>query len=261
MIKFFHQIRQNVLSEGKFRKYFTYAIGEIILVVIGILIALQVNSWNQKRLDHREEKEVLISLKEDFRNAIEEFETLNLVRSNLILATKEIFKLTPDSIDQYPDIYLDSLFSKTLAGPTFNNNFGSLDVLLTSGKIDLILNHQLKEILIEWPGDVADMIEDEVSQNELYLGKYSDLLTKYVPYNDLVKAFAFPRARFHEITLESLPENPILTSDYAALLADKEFLNVLNRRAILCMISNQETDILIEKAMLIIQMIENELNQ
>lgn len=49
MIKLFRKIRQNLLSEGKTGKYLKYAIGEIILVVIGILIALQVNNWNEQR--------------------------------------------------------------------------------------------------------------------------------------------------------------------------------------------------------------------
>mgnify|MGYP001591841413 CR=1 FL=1 len=49
MIKFFRRIRQGLLSENKFSKYLLYAIGEIILVVIGILIALQINNWNEKR--------------------------------------------------------------------------------------------------------------------------------------------------------------------------------------------------------------------
>ena len=49
MIKFFRKIRQNLLMENKMGKYFKYAIGEIILVVIGILIALQVNNWNQSQ--------------------------------------------------------------------------------------------------------------------------------------------------------------------------------------------------------------------
>ena len=48
MIKFFRKIRQNLLSEGKTGKYFKYAIGEIVLVMIGILLALQVNNWNQR---------------------------------------------------------------------------------------------------------------------------------------------------------------------------------------------------------------------
>ncbi len=49
MIKFFRKIRQKLLSENKFSKYLIYAVGEIILVVIGILIALQINSWNDNR--------------------------------------------------------------------------------------------------------------------------------------------------------------------------------------------------------------------
>ena len=49
MIKFFRTIRQNLLSENKLSKYLIYAIGEIILVVIGILIALQINNWNENQ--------------------------------------------------------------------------------------------------------------------------------------------------------------------------------------------------------------------
>ena len=51
MIKFFRKIRQNLLSEGKTGKYLKYEIGEIILFVFGILIALQINNWNEARKD------------------------------------------------------------------------------------------------------------------------------------------------------------------------------------------------------------------
>lgn len=54
MIKFFRKIRQKLFTDGKFRKYLIYAIGEIILVVVGILIALQINSWNNKRIAQKE---------------------------------------------------------------------------------------------------------------------------------------------------------------------------------------------------------------
>ena len=49
MIKFFRKIRQNLLSDGRTGKYLKYAVGEIVLVVIGILIALQINNWNEHR--------------------------------------------------------------------------------------------------------------------------------------------------------------------------------------------------------------------
>jgi hypothetical protein len=62
MIKFFRKIRQSLLSEGKMGKYFKYAIGEIILVVIGILIALQINNWNQNRINDKQEQQILFQL-------------------------------------------------------------------------------------------------------------------------------------------------------------------------------------------------------
>lgn len=58
MIKFFRKIRQNLLMVNKTGKYFKYAIGEIILVVIGILIALQINNWNEGR--KKSEKETIL---------------------------------------------------------------------------------------------------------------------------------------------------------------------------------------------------------
>jgi hypothetical protein len=69
MIKFFRRIRQNLLSECKTGKYLQYAIGEIILVVIGILIALQINNWNEERKIKQKEtivlKELLTSISSD----------------------------------------------------------------------------------------------------------------------------------------------------------------------------------------------------
>ena len=58
MIKFFRKIRQKLLSENKFSKYLIYAVGEIVLVVIGILIALQINNWNEIRQIKKVEKEI-----------------------------------------------------------------------------------------------------------------------------------------------------------------------------------------------------------
>ena len=65
MIKFFRKIRQNLLSEGKTGKYLQYAIGEILLVVIGILIALSINNWNENQKTKVKIKNSLIALKND----------------------------------------------------------------------------------------------------------------------------------------------------------------------------------------------------
>lgn len=65
MIKFFRKIRQRLLSENKFNKYLIYAVGEIILVVIGILIALQINNWNELNKKKQDERVLLVAVLEN----------------------------------------------------------------------------------------------------------------------------------------------------------------------------------------------------
>lgn len=72
MIKFFRKIRQKLLSENKFSKYLIYAIGEIILVVIGILIAIQLNDFNEDRKESKKELSFLQKLKDDINLDIQE---------------------------------------------------------------------------------------------------------------------------------------------------------------------------------------------
>ena len=75
MIKFFRHIRQRLLSENKFSKYLVYAIGEIVLVVIGILIALQINNWNENRKESKKEDQLIDVLITDLQSKKREFTT------------------------------------------------------------------------------------------------------------------------------------------------------------------------------------------
>jgi len=61
MIKFFRKIRQQLLAEGAVKKYLLYAIGEILLVVIGILIALQINNWNEQQKIAQQTRHYLVA--------------------------------------------------------------------------------------------------------------------------------------------------------------------------------------------------------
>ena len=74
MIKFFTHIRQNLIMENKVGKYFKYAIGEIILVLIGILIALQINNWNNNRIDSKLETNYIKNIERDLNNQLKAIE-------------------------------------------------------------------------------------------------------------------------------------------------------------------------------------------
>ncbi|MGB5377107.1 DUF6090 family protein [Muriicola sp.] len=77
MLRFFRQLRVRLLTENKIRKYLLYAVGEIVLVVIGILIALQVNNYNETDKEREIYVSYLVRLKEDF---LELQETVKLKR-------------------------------------------------------------------------------------------------------------------------------------------------------------------------------------
>ena len=156
MINFFRRIRKKLADDNKPLKYARYAIGEIFLVVVGILIALQINNWNYKRLERKEEIEILNSVKNDIENTIAEFDHLNQIREQMLSSTKSIFKMT-NTMD-FENKELDSLVGLTFYRPTFNNTLGTIDQLFSSGKISLIRNHSLRNFLISSPGSLNDMI-------------------------------------------------------------------------------------------------------
>ena len=107
MIKFFRKIRQNLLSEGKTGKYLKYAIGEIVLVMIGILLALQVNEWNNEQNRKKVEGVIIEQLKSDLKESqvgLEEIKENLERRARASAIVNHAFwkKETPhDSIYQY----------------------------------------------------------------------------------------------------------------------------------------------------------------
>ena len=92
MIKFFRKIRYNLMSENKTGKYLKYAIGEIVLVMVGILLALQVNNWNEQRKDANLEKYYLDRLVDDLNADITEIDSTVSFANQAIYLGNEILK-------------------------------------------------------------------------------------------------------------------------------------------------------------------------
>ncbi|MEB2774194.1 hypothetical protein SYJ56_02690 [Algoriphagus sp. D3-2-R+10] len=108
MIKFFRKIRQSLLHDNKFSKYLLYAIGEIILVVIGILIALQINTWNEWRKDRIKEDNILHDLAKNIEINIQTFQNdINLL----------------EEWGRSSEIIILALGNKTVYSDTLRNHF------------------------------------------------------------------------------------------------------------------------------------------
>ena len=173
MIKFFRKIRQNLLMENKTSKYFKYAIGEIVLVVIGILIALQINNWNEKRKASIEELNILKALQSDFFTSKKRIEETIKIQSRVMKNSEvliEIHERQNKSEINYFDTHLDSLdylISYGISWYRAEPITGAYNSLISAGKIDLIQNQELRQVLAQFIADFESGFEDQDSAMKL----------------------------------------------------------------------------------------------
>ncbi len=140
MIKFFRKIRYDLMNQNKTSKYLKYAIGEIILVVIGILIALQINNWNEKqKLDSKTQDyyaQLLDDLNSDIMAAKQTIEKFNNYLNAYEVYTSNYYKNVLTPIQVYEQISKLAVISTPL---TFNSS--TIESLQNSGDVGLIPSH------------------------------------------------------------------------------------------------------------------------
>lgn len=164
MIKLFRTIRQKLIIEGKTANYLKYAIGEIVLVVIGILIALQINNWNENRKDKKKEVVFLQQIQTEFTEnkaqftRINDFHEKSLKSCNWMIDHQPFKTITLDSLRYH------SLWSRV--SYTFDPSQSSVKSLVSTGAIDLIQDLELREVLIGWQDLVDDYLEEEKEMRE-----------------------------------------------------------------------------------------------
>ncbi len=148
MIKFFRKIRQNLLNENKTGKYFKYAIGEIVLVVIGILIALQINNWNENNNKNKIKASYITSLIVDYEKDILQLNEGMEFNASQLKSIDSIYQtLSSENIQLEHFLNIFKNFDGNIRMKTiFNTN--SYNILISSGSID-ILDKKLIENLME----------------------------------------------------------------------------------------------------------------
>ena len=157
MINFFRNIRKQLADDNEPLKYMRYAIGEIFLVVIGILIALSINNWNEQRKNNNLEREFLYRLRADlvidstyYSKRIQDAENFIRINRNFI---GELYK----EQQNYADV--KNLFEKlSLGSEQLTSQNSTYQELINDGKLNLIRNKKLKSALINYYRDteVAD---------------------------------------------------------------------------------------------------------
>ncbi|WP_445385853.1 DUF6090 family protein [Robiginitalea sp. IMCC44478] len=238
MIRFFRNIRQRLLTENKFSKYLLYAIGEIILVMIGILMALQVNNWNNERADREKEITILKEIQRNLQTNVKQFTEEAKMQGSIV----ESISLIMDQIkNKVP--YHDSLGVKYAAiawTEEFNFANSAFETLKTIG-FDLISSDPLRENIIQLFNIRYTRISDVIQK--VSVTEHSQLNTLYLKY------------------IEFDEQGKAIVVDSEKLFKDTEFTNMLSSRRIwkIDIISTYKE--LIEESLALSEMIDRELKQ
>lgn len=265
MIKFFRRIRQNLLSEGKTGKpawpagrYFKYAFGEIILVVIGILIALQINNWNQKNSEQKIGQDYISSLIEDAKTDLSNFDTIISLNEKRITNLDSLAsKCYSYNEKEEKDAELMLWYITSLKYPDFiSQTDRTLSQLKNSGGMRLIEDKTKIDAIIKY----EESFERLYNQQIWYEGGLKDLLNagvrvfnlKYLPKPNkkFDKETFFKTARIHDTDKKLIIElgnrtvnYNLLTDSYLGFLKEgrKECLKLID------ILENKNTTVQINK--------------
>lgn len=206
MISFFRKIRKGLVTESKFKKYLLYAVGEIILVVIGILIALQINSWNDYRKERKSEQLIL----HNFKNNLEtDIELLNQFQDGAEIGLKAV-DTTLLIVNGHLGFNFNSFSSsieKILSNNYFQSTTTTFDQAISTGKIDLILDDKLRSELLYYYKLTKLNFDDNrmLETNQKFV--FPSIFSTVVPTKTIAHALTGIENNLPELDLEALGKN------------------------------------------------------
>lgn len=213
MIPFFRKIRWRLAQENQFFKYSRYAIGEIVLVVIGILIALAINNWNEAQKERKKELSYLFNVKNDLANAVRQIEDYIEKRESQIVSSRFVL----EHFEGKPLDNPESFNMHAINVYTWRKFFFSMNTykeLTNSGNLSIISNDSIKIGLLELEEMYLVMKDEEDhfrfdAENLLYLPQFET-----TDMNPLVKNYTY------QITNGQQGENVDISSEIQIILND-----------------------------------------
>jgi hypothetical protein len=240
-MKVFRKIRQQLAAENNVAKYLRYAIGEILLVVIGILIALQVNNWNQNRKESKVELQILFDIQSNLTESLHELQRANVNNRNGIIEFNKLIQHLEKGQPYNPG--LDSIFGiiPLWSAPYFTTS--AYEAFKSKGP-ELIKNDSLKKIITQFYDRDISILQNDWDKWEWSINQ------------QIVLPWFVQNCRYQKAS--GLLASPV---DYSAILKDKTLLNILSlvirsREYGIAKIEQMEVEI-----ELIIAQIEKELQQ
>ena len=185
MMKFFNHIRRKLAAENKVMAYLRYAIGEILLVVIGILIALQINSWNQSRLESIDEKIILSNLHDEFINNKIELKKSIQIYEGAMQGNKMLMSLIGSDEAKLQKYNLDSLFFESLPSTKIIFSDNAIKNIIQSGRLNIIKDPKIVHLMYEWEALAILIKERENTLQSWINNQLMPYISDYVSFKEI----------------------------------------------------------------------------
>ena len=226
MIKFFRRIRQNMIKDNRISKYILYAVGEIILVVIGILIALSINNNNEDKKARKQEIKYLKNLQIDIQAELKNNDTIIAFRDNK--AKAGVRMLNFKKLETVHDIFeLEGAIQTVFWWTTFIPTNNTYKELLSSGNLNYIKSDSIKNYLLELDQKYVRIENAEHHMRNEYDKYIYDVSTLN---GDMLNVMDFQlSAEKGYIVLKDPSQVPVdaIIPQYHRLLENKTFMNGL----------------------------------
>ena len=164
------------MEKNKTGKYFKYAIGEIVLVVIGILIALSINNWNQERIQELEEQTIVKNIHTEYlqnktilKKRIEESELCEA-------ALRQLMNIIGKDEDYFKKQNVDSLLFYAFSPPIFRPSENTISGLIQSGRLEMLQNQELVNLIYNW-GRTMKALTDRTTR---FTAKFDNVIYPYL---------------------------------------------------------------------------------
>ncbi|MDO1501172.1 DUF6090 family protein [Winogradskyella maritima] len=206
MIKFFRQIRYNLMEKNKTSRYLKYAIGEIILVVIGILIALQINNWNEKSKQDSEAQRMLKDLRKDVINdtiQLRDIYDKTIKRDSNLIAIIDL--VAPES-GHDKQKFINLCIRNISFDNVFEVNSGTFDEAVSVGSLKYVPNDSLRQAIFNYYRTTKQPLNDKlnIEQSNKALPIFFE---KFMTTKDIMNLFG-SESRLPELDIGALGKDP-----------------------------------------------------
>ena len=218
MIRLFRKIRHQLLSEDRYSVYLLYASGEIVLVVVGILFALQIDNWNENRNIRKTEQLLLSNLKLEIEANQERLNEAMLYHAKSREGAKQILEIYGGVKPSESSQEVDSLLALIQWAWTYDPSMGALNSIKMSGHLNSVQNAELRAMITNYEDWINDAKEEGKLIQDLIVDQFIPGVNQYISLNQRVRYLGE----------EYAIGNSSFSPDYEGLFADRVLEGIIS---------------------------------